>query len=103
MVGDREDVGEVDVRDHITLEVSKGLEAHGSLVFSQECGKGCGDSCSAGLPVCEPKVADKPLGLAVKVGVFEIDFIFGVEFSFDTSVRVIWAFCGVLGVCLSFT
>ena len=102
MVGDRKDVGKVDVSDHIALEVAKGLEAHGNLVFGKESGEGSGDSCPAWLPVCEPKVANNPLRLAVKVEVFEIDFVFGVEFSFETSVRRFRAGCGVIGVCLTF-
>ena len=103
MVGDRKDVGKVDVSDHIALEVAKGLEAHGSLVFGKECGEGSGDSCPAWLPVCEPEVANYPFRLAMKVEVFEVDFVFGVEFCFETSVRGFRSGCGVLGVCLPCT
>ena len=40
MVGDRKDVGKVDIRAQVALEVAKGLEVYGCLVFSQKFGKG---------------------------------------------------------------
>ena len=103
MVGDRKDVGKVDVSDHIALEVAKGLEAHGNLVFGKESGEGSGDSYPARLPVCEPEIANYPLRLAVYVEEFEVDFVFCVEFCFETSVCGFGSGSNVLGIRLPFS
>ena len=103
MVGDRKDVGKVDVSDHIALEVAKGLEVHGNLVFGKEKGKGRGGFYPARLPVCEPEIATYPLRLAVNVKGFEVDFVFHVEFCFKTSVCGFGSGSNVLGIRLPFS
>jgi len=103
VVGNRKDVGKVDVRDHIALEVAKGLEVHGNLVSGKEKGKGRGGVYPAGLPVCEPEIANYPLRLAVYVEELEVDFVFSVEFCFKASVCGFGSGSNVLGIRLPFS
>ena len=103
MVGDRKDVGKVDVSDHIALEVAKGLEVHGNLVFGKEKGKGRGGFFPAGLPVCEPEIANYPLRLAVYIEKLEVDIVFSVELCFKASICGFGSGCHVLGIRLPFS